>query len=311
MKFETASHGTDLLSLYKGIFLAALSSVFFSVCAVIVKDFSNIYPGQLAVHRFSGILLISLPIVIYKKEPFLRKPKECLFLFLRSLTGSTNLYLNFMAYRYLPLGEASVIIFSVPVFVPILAKIFLQEPCGMVQAVPALLTVVGLAIMSDNSIDFVDSYPPGNNQQRLVGLASAFASVILGSVIFIILRKLKEVDSTVVLFNFACFGVFETALLTFIFGEFTLLACGYQPYFIAGFGIFSFLGQFLMTSATRQEQAAVVATVRSATDILVSFVWQFVFFRNAPKVSSIFGGILVSFSMIIISFQKWKEASKS
>ncbi|GFS84169.1 solute carrier family 35 member G1 [Nephila pilipes] len=311
MKFKTENHVTGLLSLYRGIFLAALSSVFFSICAVIVKEFSNIYPGQLAVHRFTGILLISLPIVIYKKEPFLRKPKEHWFLFLRSLAGSTNLYLNFMAYRYLPLGEASVIIFSVPVFVPILAKIFLQEPCGMVQAVPALLTVIGLAIMSENSLEFADSYPSGTNQQRLVGLGSAFASVILGSIIFIILRKLKEVDSTVVLFNFAWFGIFETALLTFIFGEFTPFACGYQPVFVAGFGIFSFLGQFLMTSATRREQAAVVATVRSATDIIVSFIWQFVFFRNVPNASSIFGGVLVSFSMILISFQKWKEASNS
>ncbi|GBL93462.1 Solute carrier family 35 member G1 [Araneus ventricosus] len=299
----------DILCLYKGILLSGLSSVFFSMCAVTVKSLHNIYPGQLAVHRFVSILLISLPIVIYKKESLFGKSDEHLLLLLRGLAGSTNLFLNFLAYRYLPLSEASVIIFSVPVFVPIMAKIFLKEPCGMVQAVPAVLTVVGLAVISDNPAKYINS--ESYDSQRMVGLTSALASVLLGSAIFVILRKLKQVDSTVVLFNFAWFGVLETSLLTYIFGEFTFLTCGHQPILVVAFGVFSFLGQFLMTCATRQEEASVVATVRSATDIIVSFIWQFVFFKNVPDVSSIFGAVLVSFSIFLVGIQKWQQASKS
>ncbi|GIY52960.1 solute carrier family 35 member G1 [Caerostris darwini] len=312
MKSETAMHGADLCSLYKGILLSASSSFFFSLCAVTVKSLTNIYPGQLAVHRFTSILLISLPTVIYKRELLFGKSGEHYLLVLRSFAGSTNLFLNFLAYRYLPIGEASVIIFSVPVFVPILAKIFLKEPCGMVQAVPAVLTVFGLTIISHKPTEFTDAYTSAIiNPQRGVGLGAAFASVVLGSIIFIILRKLKEVDSTVVLFNFSWFGILETGLLTYIFGEFTVLECGYQPFLLVAFGVFSFLGQFLMTSATRKEQASVVATVRSATDIIISYIWQVTFFSNIPDVSSILGAVLVSFSMILIAFQKWQETSKS
>ncbi|KAF8768281.1 Solute carrier family 35 member G1 like protein [Argiope bruennichi] len=305
-------HRVEILYLYKGILLSGLSSVFFSLCAVAVKSLHNIHPGQLAVHRFVSILLISLPIVIYKKEPLFGKSNEHLFLFLRSLAGSTNLFLNFLAYRYLPLGEASVIIFSVPVFVPIMAKIFLKEPCGLVQAVPALLTVVGLAIISDNPTRHINSYSSkAYDSQRMIGLTAALASVLLGSAIFIILRKLKQVDSTVVLFNFAWFGVLETNLLTYFFGEFTFLTCGHEPLLIVVFGIFSFLGQFLMTCATREEEASVVATLRSATDIILSFIWQFAFFKNTPNISSLFGAVLVSFSIFLVGIQKWQQVLKS
>ncbi|GIY12894.1 hypothetical protein CEXT_203241 [Caerostris extrusa] len=138
-----------------------------------VKSLTNIYPGQLAVHRFTSILLISLPTVIYKREPLFGKSGEHFLLVLRSFAGSTNLFLNFLAYRYLPIGEASVIIFSVPVFVPILAKIFLKEPCGMVQAVPAVLTVFGLTIISHKPTEFTDAYASTIvNSQRVIGLGA-------------------------------------------------------------------------------------------------------------------------------------------
>ena len=88
--------------------------------------FQTIHPGELAVFRFLGILLLTIPLV-YKtgQNPF--GPSELRhILILRGIAGATSLFLRFFAFRYLPIADASVIIFSVPVFVSIFAKIFLK-----------------------------------------------------------------------------------------------------------------------------------------------------------------------------------------
>ncbi len=45
---------------------------------------------------------------------------------LRAFLGTTSLMSQFYALRHMPLADASVIIFSVPVFVAIFARIFLK-----------------------------------------------------------------------------------------------------------------------------------------------------------------------------------------
>ncbi|GFS84167.1 solute carrier family 35 member G1 [Nephila pilipes] len=121
-------------SVFKGLLLAMLSGVFYSAAAVIVKQMKNLHPGQLSVYRFVAILAMSLPQTVKCGEnPF--GPRDLrLLLVLRGIFGATNLFLNFLAFRYLPLGEAAVIIFSVPVFVTVAARIFLKEPCGIFQS---------------------------------------------------------------------------------------------------------------------------------------------------------------------------------
>lgn len=49
-----------------------------------------------------------------------------IYLILRGIAGATSLLLRFYAFRYLPIADASVIIFSVPVVVSIFACIFLD-----------------------------------------------------------------------------------------------------------------------------------------------------------------------------------------
>jgi hypothetical protein len=108
-----------------GILMAIMSSFFFSLSSLIVKLVPSVHPVALATYRFAGILLPSLPIVIQRAEdPFPRGKR--LLLILRAFLGTTSLMSQFYALRHMPLADASVIIFSVPVFVAIFARIFLK-----------------------------------------------------------------------------------------------------------------------------------------------------------------------------------------
>ena len=108
-----------------GIIMAIASSFFFSLSSLIVKLVPDVHPVALATYRFAGILLPSLPIVIRRQEDPFPKGKRWLLL-LRAFLGTTSLMSQFYALRHMPLADASVIIFSVPVFVAIFARIFLK-----------------------------------------------------------------------------------------------------------------------------------------------------------------------------------------
>jgi len=110
---------------YLGIVLATVSSLFFSLCSVIVKVLVDVHPMELATCRFVGVLLPVLPILIYRQEdPFPKGSR--LALVARCFVGTTGLMLSFYAFRHMPLADASVVVFSVPVFVAVFARIFLK-----------------------------------------------------------------------------------------------------------------------------------------------------------------------------------------
>jgi hypothetical protein len=92
---------------YLGLLLATLSSLFFSLCSVIVKWLVDVHPMELAACRFVGVLLPALPIVLWRKEPAFPRGRRIMLL-LRSFVGTTGLMLSFYAFRHMPLADASV-----------------------------------------------------------------------------------------------------------------------------------------------------------------------------------------------------------
>lgn len=118
-----------------GIIMAIASSFFFSLSSLIVKLVPDVHPVALATYRFAGILLPSLPILIRRSEDPFPKGKRWL-LILRAFLGTTSLMSQFYALRHMPLADASVIIFSVPVFVAIFARIFLKVSSELLNMFP-------------------------------------------------------------------------------------------------------------------------------------------------------------------------------
>jgi drug/metabolite transporter (DMT)-like permease len=112
--------------LFKGLLFSSLSALCFSLCSTIVKHLKELDPSELAIFRFSGIFLLSLPQILFNKlNPF--GPRELRhLLILRGISGGISLLLRFMCIHHLPIAEASVIIFSFPVVVTIMAKILLK-----------------------------------------------------------------------------------------------------------------------------------------------------------------------------------------
>ncbi|KAG8190162.1 hypothetical protein JTE90_008696 [Oedothorax gibbosus] len=291
-------------SLYKGLFFSAMSSVFFSLSSVIVKYVKDISPGELAVLRFVGILIFTLPLVILsREEPFGPRPVRHLLIF-RGLVGATSLFLRFVAFRYLPIADASVIIFSIPVFVAVLARIFLKEPCGFFHAFTVLLTLGGIVLITKLPqilMNEISHY----GTTHYFGIGAALGSTLFGASVYVVIRKMTAVHHSIIMFNFGWVAIIETTCLTFATGSFTAPACGLEQWLVILLGIFSFCGQMLLTLALKTEHASPVAIVRAATDIVLAFFWQIWFFNEIPDIYSISGAILVSSCVVLISVRKW------
>lgn len=301
------SRKTNKPSVYKGLLLAMLSGVFYSSAAVIVKQMKNIHPGQLAMYRFIAIFAFSLPEAVKCQENMLGPKNLRFLLFLRGIFGATNLFLNFIAFRYLPLGESAVIIFSVPVFVTVAARIFLKEPCGIFQSITVLVTVIGIIFTTKIPLKLAGNSLP-YSRESVYGLLAAVGSLFFSTCRFIIIRKVKDVHHSIIMFNFGWVAIIETTILTAIIGNFDWQDCGLQNFLIIVLGLVSFAGQTLLTMALQCELAGPVSTMRAASDIVLAFVWQTLLFRNIPDVFSSVGAVLVGVSVIFVGSRKWVSA---
>lgn len=191
---------------------------------------------ELAAFRFVGVLLPAIPIVIYKGDHPFPKGRRIMLL-LRSFVGTTGLMLSFYAFRYMPLADASVIVFSVPVFVAIFARIFLKEPCGLFNVITVCLTLIGVVLITRPPLIFghtvvslTDTYEESEHAD-LWGAVAAFSATLFGANVYVLLRALKGLHFSVIMTNFGSFALVQTVVVTWAIGALCLPRCGTDRYY--------------------------------------------------------------------------------
>ncbi|XP_001849093.2 solute carrier family 35 member G1 [Culex quinquefasciatus] len=298
---------------YLGLILATVSSLFFSLCSVIVKGLVDINPIELATFRFIGVLLPSIPIAIYKEESLFPRGKR-IILVLRCFVGTTGLMLSFYAFRHMPLADASVIIFSTPVFVALFARLFLRESCGMFNVITIVLTLIGVVLISRPSTLFGEGAASSMADEQVVetsydvwGPVAALSSTLFSANAYVLLRALKGLHYSVIMTNFGAFALVYTLIVCYYLGALCWPLCGTDRLLVIALALFSFGGQILLTLALQFEQAGPVAIARSA-DIVFAFIWQIMFFKETPTLYSVMGALLVVSSVLLSGLRKWALA---
>ncbi|GBO04302.1 hypothetical protein AVEN_18065-1 [Araneus ventricosus] len=183
---------TKQASLFRGLIFAMLTGAFSTVVSVIVKQIKNLHPGQLALYRFIAIFVMCMPATAQTGQNPLGPPEFRFFLMVRGVFGGLAFFLNFIAFRYLSLGEASVIIFSSPVVVTIFARVFFKEPCSIFQSISVILTVVGIVFSTKLPTRFNEA-PIAYSSEKIYGLLAAIFSLFCISAIQLITRKIRNV----------------------------------------------------------------------------------------------------------------------
>lgn len=224
---------------------------------------------------------------------------------LRGFAFATGTILYFVAYRYLPFVEASVIVSSAPILTTAMARIHLKEKYGLTQIICLVLTIIGVLLSiripellrDRNNVRFDASY--------LGGLAAAVRSVFFISLVTVLLRKLKHVHYSIITMYSGFIGCVECAILCAIAFPYISPYCGWDNALCVAVGVLGVVTNSFNTLAVQKQPAGLVAVERASIDILVSTVFQIMFFSEYPDLYVISGAILVLISLATLGIKNY------
>jgi len=224
------------------LLFTAVSAVCFAFMALCAKLSTRELSGsQVAFVRF---LLMLLPVVLVPR--FRRRALEFRRLDLlvyRGFFGGVAVLLYFLAIAHVPVGIATLLNYSSPVFSVFFAALFLGERADRRLLLPAALALVGVVLAA--------GLDPGRGARFHLGVweLAGIASSVLSGVAVTAIRAARRTESSWSIYgSFTLFGLLATA-------PFGLLS--WRPpaprewLLLAGVGAASVVAQLLMTYAYR------------------------------------------------------------
>jgi drug/metabolite transporter (DMT)-like permease len=205
--------------------------------------------------------------------------------------GLVAMALNFLAFMLLPLAEATVIGFSVPIFSVILAATLLGEPTGKWRwgAVATGFAGVLLAVQ------------PGAGGIPILGASVALAAALLTAAITIVIRRLGATErATTTVFWFAFSSLAPLALLMLHFaGAHDLVTWG----LLAGIAVSGGLAQLALTAALRLAPVALVMPMDYTSLLWATLLGVWLFGELPTPWIWIGAPIIIASGLVIV----WRE----
>lgn len=295
-----------------GLFYAFLSTVFFSTIALLVKTIQGIHAIEISAIRCFFQMLFVVPLLIYHKTGFLGPRDKRIYLVLRGFIGSNAMILLFYAVQQMPLADATVIMFSNPVFTSLLAWVFLKEKCTIWDCVFTVFTLTGVILIARPPFLFGERVRgiESNYTNHIKGTIAAFGGAVAAACTFVVLRKMgKSVHYYLSVWYYAVIGFIESVITVSVLGEWKLPSCGRDRWMLVLIAVLGIAGQTFLTKALQIEKAAPVALMRTV-DVVLAFIFQFIFFNRAPTLWSLGGALCIVVSTSGIAVRKWCSNSR-
>lgn len=273
----------------KGILMAVMSSITFSVMNVLVKIASVKIPTS-EITFFRGLVGTILVLVFMKVQKVKFSGKEKKILCLRGFLGGAYMLVYFYAISKLKLGDVSILVQLSGVFVVIFSAIFLKEKLQKKTYIYILMIIVGTSIIV-NPFKF-SSY----SEYAIFGVAAAALSGAASVVIRYLAKSgLHHKYEIMFYFLFASTVVAIPLMYSdFIFPDTKEL------FILIIIGIISFIAQIFLTGAFSHQKAVIVEFVRYI-GIFINGLWGFIIFKEVITIRSILGGVIIIVSTILLS----------
>jgi drug/metabolite transporter (DMT)-like permease len=277
-----------------GMAYAAAAHFMLSVMVVFAKLLSDQYNAvEISFYR-NGIaaLIIGSYVLGMNRRDILKIREKPLLLMVRCVLGTFSLILTFGAYALLPLADATVLIFSSTLILPVLSFFFLHEQVHNHRWLAIAVGMIGIIIMAQ---------PTGsvNPLGVAVALSAAFMHAVLGT----ILRRLGKSEAPItVTFYFVTVGaILSTLMLPFVGSVPTLDSLP----FILGLGATGMAGQFFLSSAFKYVPAS-VATIFTYTGIIWAALFGWMIWNDWPSAPIwIGGGIVIASNVFMLIREKY------
>ncbi len=263
-----------------------LATVFFAAMGALVKYVAATLPNEMVVFFRSAFgLLTLLPWLMRRGAPTLRT-KRPLAHVTRSAFGLASMACFFYAIGYMPLGDAVLLNYAAPLFIPFVAWLWLGERISA-----RLFTIIGLGFLGIALIlkPRLGLFTP----VALIGLVSGiFAAVAMTGA-----RELTRTEPSsriVFYFTLTC-TVVSAAPLPWAWRTPT----GHVWWALIGLGVCASLAQLFMTRAYALAPATHSGPFVYATIVFATLL-GWVFWNEVPDPWSVLGALIVCFAGVLM-----------
>lgn len=279
----------------QGLLMAAASSFFFSVESLLAKV-ADLPPIVIAWYGYLGLTLLSVPVLL-SHTCWNLSPKAARLIAFRSVIVTICHITAFTAIELIPLGDASVLFYTAPVYTILLARVFLKEPCTCFNVGVIFVVMFGIVLVTQPPLTFLSStISPTYFKGVVMGLIAALTDAI-GNVV---LRELKSVHYSTVMFLHGILSLtFTSALIPFT--DWTPKPTA--PLLPLLMSVFSAMEQFSLAWALNAERAGPVSLCQ-VFDIIFAYSFQVLFFDEQITFISFLGGSIIAVAVLAMTMRE-------
>jgi drug/metabolite transporter (DMT)-like permease len=277
-----------------GIALKLASLLLFSGMTLCVKLLGQKTPaGQIIFAR--GLISIAVLAFIawHTQRLHLLKTSQWRRHALRSLSGTVSMFFLFTALTLIPLADVTAITYTSPMFLTVLATVFLGERIHRYRWTALVVGFIGVLIMIGPHLSF--------GTEDSLGSLAALGAALFSAIAMTSLRAMSGGEHAITItFYFSvtfmiCAGM--TALQGWPMPTLT------QSLLIVLAGLFGVFGQLLMTYSYRYAEASTIAPLEY-TSMIMAVSLGYLFFAETPTPSIWIGAPLVIAAGSIVL---WRE----
>lgn len=292
-----------------GVLLAILCVLWGQAGAVVVKKMT-LHPFILLLWRdLLRLTTQDTPLMLmYGEDPFPKGSR--LLLVLRAIATGLNVAGRTYAVRYLPIADVTMIASIRPVCVSLLSCIFLKEACGIFEMITLCLVFTGVTLVIQPPFIFGTEHSEYTPHMMYTALMLIIITAI-SSAVPIVLRHLRRMHWAALGGSARFITIFEHLSVVLFLGIQCLPECGEERLLVLVLSVIGTLVQTTQTLSLKYEEAHVISLVDNATNIIVSFLLQAVFFDLSLGPVKLVGALVVLVSVILIGGRQVWKAKKS
>ena len=274
-------------NLFTAIGCLTISALLFSVMGICIRYASHTVDNYTIVFFRNVVgLILFLPFIFKQGIGFVKTKKLWMHTW-RSIVGLAAMYGFFYAIAHLKLSNAMVFTYSSPIFIPLIAWLFLKE-----KVTTAMLCAAGLG--------FIGVFCVAKPDQGLLNWISivGISSSLLASMAFVTVRALTQTEPPErIVFYFCLIGSLLSVIPMFwVWRPYHL----YELFFLISAGVLANVSQIFMSHAYRLAPAGQIAPVNYIA-IIFAGIWGFLLWNEVPDLYSVIGFGIILLAILLCS----------
>ena len=277
-----------------GIALKLASVVVFGAMTVCIKFLGTDIPAGQTIFIRGIISVFVLALIAWSTDrPHLLKTRDWRAHALRSLAGTISMFCLFIAVTMIPLADFTAITFTAPLFLTVLAMVFLGERIHRFRWTALGIGFLGVIITIGPHLSFAHGVSPG----VLVALGNAAFSAF--SMVF--LRSMSGGEHAITITFYFSLTFMVCAAATALQGW--PAPTSTQWALIVAAGLLGVFAQLLLTYSYRYAEASTIAPL-DYSSMIMAILLGYLFFDEIPSLSVWLGAPLILGAGLLIL---WRE----